>query len=140
VVFYTITAKKRVLITRISNCVMNFRTADGPRDVLSQRLTALQVDPGEPVPEETFTHSHPDLWLLYNIFNELSPFSKVHRIFFGYLFSLIIFFYDLTTSLLWPASTGLTHSTSKSMRFSPYHSHPFLKCVHTILTHVAVSL
>jgi len=35
---------------------------------------------------------------------------------------------------------GLTPSTSKSVHFSPNHSHPFLKHVHTILTYVTVSL
>jgi len=66
--------------------------------------------PGRPVPEETFTHSHPS-WSL-DILYQLPPFTAIHSI-------LCVQFTCLTASLqvLFGLPRGLGPSTSYSMHF-----------------------
>ena len=57
-------------------------------------LTALFRDcPGRPIPEETFTHSHPS-WSL-NILYRLPPFTTVHNILFVQFMYLTVLFDNL---------------------------------------------
>jgi len=64
----------------------------------------------------------------------------VHSSFLAYLSSMTIFFYNLSSSFLWPTSTSYTFYFIIYAFFSPNHSHPLLKHTHTILTYVTVLL
>ena len=60
------------------------------------RLTAFGPDyPGRPVPEETFTHSHPS-WSS-DILYQLPPFTTIHSILFVQCTSLTVLFVDSTS-------------------------------------------
>jgi len=80
------------------------------------------------------------LWLLYNVFNELSPFpvrsiaSSLHICWLWQSFSItsLQVFYDL--------SLCISPSTSNSMHFSPGHFRSFLKHTHTILAYITAPL
>ena len=71
------------------------------------RLTALFRDcPGRPIPEETFTHSHPS-WSL-NILYRLPPFTTVHNILFVQFMYLTVLFDNLCPGPLWSSSWSWT--------------------------------
>jgi len=78
----------------------------------------VQDYPGRPVPEETFTHSHPS-WSS-DILYQLSPFTAIHSI-------LCVQFTCLTASLqvLFGLPRGLGPSTSYSMHFFMQSSSSF---------------
>ena len=77
----------------------------------NDRLTAFDnglwpAYPGRPVPEETFTHSHPSgsSCFLYH----LSPFAMVHGIRFIQLTCLTVLTYNLFPGLLWSSPWSWT--------------------------------
>ena len=59
----------------------------------------IRDNPGRPVPEETFTHSHPS-WSTYFLYH-LSPFATVHGILFIQLTCLTVLSYNLFPGPLW---------------------------------------
>jgi len=78
-------------------------------------------NPGEPVPEETFTHSH----LLWSsvIPYLLSPTIMIHGILPVQFTCLTVFFHNLSPSFLWSTSWPgiLTQSLSSFCTTCPYH-------------------
>jgi len=87
-------------------------------------LDFVRDNPGEPVPEETFTHSHP-LWSS-NI-SLLPPSTAIHRILSIQSMRFTVFFHNLSPSFLWSTSWPGAPSTSYSIHFftqslSSFHS------------------
>ena len=64
-------------------------------------LDFVQDNPGEPVPEETFTHSH--LSWSSVICGLLSPSITIHGILLVQFMCLTVFFHNLCPSFLWSA-------------------------------------
>ena len=75
---------------------------------------------GRPVPEETFTHSHPS-WSS-DILYQLPPFTTIHSILCVQFTCLTVLFHSLSPGLLW-FSYGVGLSTSYSMHFFTQSSH-----------------
>jgi len=79
-------------------------------------LNFVRDNPGKPVPEETFTHSH--LSWLSIIPYLLPPSFMIHGILLVQFTCLTVFFHNLSPSCLWSTSwLGLTPSTSHSIHF-----------------------
>ena len=67
------------------------------------RLTAFDLWPREPVPEETFTHSHPSC--LSDILYQLPPFTTILFVQFT---CLTVLFHNLSPGPIWSSSWSLT--------------------------------
>ena len=104
------------------------RQHDNINNPFNGRLSR-SIDPVEPLPEETFTHTHPVFVAIIQHLHFLEPIASSLHICWVWQ----SFFYDLSPSFLWPSSRCCTFHF-KIHAFSPTHSHPFLKHSHTILT------
>ena len=87
-------------------------TTEGEREVHTHRHTHTHTHthgrdyPGRPVPEETFTHSHPS-WSP-DILYQLPPFTTIHGMLFVQFTSLTVLSDNLSPGPLWSSSWSWT--------------------------------
>ena len=99
-------------------------------------LDFVQDNPGEPVPEETFTHSHLS-WS--SVIPYLHPPSiTIHGILPVQSMCMTVFFHNLSSSFLW--STSWDPPLHNPYISSPNHCLLFAAHAHTITTCFAVVL
>jgi len=96
-------------------------------------LDFAQDNPGEPVPEETFTHLHISWSSIIPYL--LPPSTMIHGILSVQLMCLTVFFHNLSPSFLW-SPLYLEPSTSYSIHF--FTQSVFAAHAHTTATGFAV--
>jgi len=95
-------------------------------------LDFVQDNPGEPVPEETFTHAHLSWSSIVSYL--LHPSFTIHGILLVQFTCLAVFFHNLSQSFLCGLPLGLAPPLHTPYTSSPNHCLLFESHVHTIAT------
>ena len=97
----------------------------------------VQDSPGRPVPEETFTHSHPSWWS--DILYHLPPFTIIHGNLLVQFTSLTVLSDNLSPGPLWSSSWPWTlaahaHTNAACFAAIPMLCHLYLVSLSQLLT------